>query len=85
MAVEQGVVESLNAMWATPYGVAAKYIFISGIVLQIVLLITRYKMPVVDALLAVVGFKRAQNRDKWFNILHFSVIVIPLALLSLAM
>ncbi|MEI8607863.1 hypothetical protein A1OS_18090 [Enterovibrio norvegicus] len=85
MAVEQSVVESLNAVWATPYGVAAKYIFISGIVLQVVLMVTRYKMPLMDALLAVVGFKRMQNRDKWFNILHFSVIVIPLALLALAM
>ncbi|MDD1794217.1 hypothetical protein L4D06_16830 [Enterovibrio makurazakiensis] len=85
MAVEQSVVESINAVWATPYGVAAKYIFVSGILLQLILMITRYKMPVTEALLAVLGFKPVRNRDKWFNILHFAVIAVPLALLAIAL
>ncbi|MEZ9522882.1 hypothetical protein [Enterovibrio norvegicus] len=85
MAVEQSFVETLNAVWATPYGVAAQYIFIGGVVLQLGVMVSRYKMSVVDALLAVMGFKRVQHREKWFNILHVCVIAIPLGLLALAM
>ncbi|WP_394212641.1 hypothetical protein [Enterovibrio calviensis] len=85
MPADQSFVESLNAVWATPYGVAAKFIFMGGVLLLFVLMVTRQKMTILDALLAIVGFKPVQHRDKLFNVLHLSVIGIPLALFALAM
>jgi len=84
MEVEPRIIEIINAIWLSPYGVAAKIIFISGGLLMLVLMIYRHKMSIADAALALVGFKPVSNRDIWFNLVHFLTIAIPVGLLALA-
>ncbi|WP_027710302.1 hypothetical protein [Zooshikella ganghwensis] len=84
MEIDPNIADKLNAIWLTPYGISAKYIFIGGILFMLVLLVKRHKMSVADAALALAGFKPVLNRDIWFNLLHAFVIVAPLALLVIS-
>ena len=84
MEFDPGVMENINAIWATSYGVAGKWVFIIGAVLVFVFLVTRHKMSVMGAALALIDLKPVSNRDIWLNLLHFSVILIPLVLLSIS-
>lgn len=82
MDIDQNITEKLNAIWLTPYGMSAKFIFIGGVVLMFLLMVKRHKMTIPHAALALVGFKPVLNRNIWFNLLHAFVIVVPLVLLT---
>lgn len=75
----------LEAMWETPFGIAAKLLFVGGCVLMVILCVTRHKMSFGGALLALCGLKKVPNRDMFFNILLGIIMVGCLGLMVAAM
>ncbi|WP_299775918.1 hypothetical protein [uncultured Pseudoteredinibacter sp.] len=67
--------EMVNAVWETPYGIAAALLFYSGLAVLLILMVKRHNMSIVQALLALVGLKKVPERDMIFN-LFFGVIVV---------
>jgi len=84
LTIDPQVLETIDAIWATPFGVAAKLLFWFGIALVVVLLVTRQKMSIPHALLALVGLKKVPKRDVLFNLLVGTIIFGFLGLMFLS-
>ncbi|GEM_PF-3441126 len=83
--IDSQVLETINAIWATPYGVAAKFLFYIGLALLVVVLNKRHNMSLWHALLALSGLKKVPNRDSVFNTLVAIVIVGCFGLMVVSM
>lgn len=74
------ITDKLNAFWNNPYAIAATYVFWAGAVALIALMVIRYKMPLLNAILVIVGVKRIPKKDGWFDLLG-GVLAIALMIL----
>ena len=83
--IDPQALETINTIWATPYGVAAKLLFYIGLALLVVVLVKRHNMSLWHALLALLGLKKVPNRDSVFNTIVAIVIVGCLGLMVVSM
>lgn len=77
--------ETINAIMNNPYAIAGKWVFGLFVLILFAMAIKRHRMSIPDAMLAMVGIKRVQNRDALFNLIHVLAIVVPLTLFAIAM
>ena len=83
--IDPQAIERINAIWETPYGIAAKFLFCGGLAIMFLLMVKRHNMSIRDALLAIVGFKKIPERDTFFNLLVGIIIVGCFGLLVVSM
>jgi len=84
-SIDPKAIEIINAVWATPYGVAAEFVFYIGVSLMIILLLTRHKMSLVHAVMVLVGAKKLPNKDKFFNLLAGTTMIGCFTLMVISM
>jgi len=82
--IDPEVGEFTDSIWATPFGQGAKVFMLVGLIILVIMLISRYKMTFVDAILAVIGFKSIPGRDLLFNLIWGFFVVGTLLLLLLS-
>ena len=78
------ITEKLQAYWSNPYGMAASYFVWLGIAAFIVLMMTRYKMSLLNAILSLIGIEPMPKKDHWFNRLGIALAVVLMTLMALS-
>jgi hypothetical protein len=83
--IDPQALEIINAILATPYGIAAKLLFYFGAALMIFLMVKRHDMSLWHAVLALVGLKKVPSRDTFFNVLIGVIFIGCFSLMIISM
>ena len=59
--IDSELLDAINAVWLTPYGIAAKYLFMLSIALIFYDLVKQQKLSIWHAVLVLMGFKQNPN------------------------